>query len=191
MKGRESGMPDEDYWSTFFQPEGILDALGVVRYGRESAVEFGSGYGTFCLPLARRTGGRVLGLDIEPELVAQLRATTRQENLGHLEIEERDFVTAGTGLPDASVDRVLLYNILHIEQPVALLAEARRILRPGGEASVIHWRSDIPTPRGPSLAIRPSAAQCLAWAAEAGFQGDIRELGGYAPYHFGMVLSPK
>ena len=27
MNGRESGMPDEAYWDSFFQPEGILDRL--------------------------------------------------------------------------------------------------------------------------------------------------------------------
>lgn len=191
MKGRESGMPEADYWSSFFQPEGVLAALGVVRDGQESVVEFGSGYGTFCLPLARRTGGQVLGLDIEAELVTQLRETALRENLMNLAVEERDFVAVGTGIPDASVDRVLLFNILHIEQPVALLTEAHRILRPGGEASVIHWRSDIPTPRGPSLAIRPTPVQCLAWAETAGFQGALRAIGEYAPYHFGLVLHKR
>lgn len=188
MKGRESGMPEADYWSTFFRPEGVLATLVDIHNGRETAVEFGSGYGTFTLPLAGLTGGRVLGLDIEPGLVADLRTEAARAGLTHLSVVKRDFVAAGTGLADASVDRVLLYNILHIEDPVALLREAFRILRPGGSASVIHWRSDIPTPRGPSLAIRPSPEQCLAWAEEAGFRGEVREIGESAPYHFGLVL---
>jgi hypothetical protein len=53
---------------------------------------------------------------------------------------------------------------------------------------VIHWRSDILTPRGPSLAIRPTPEQCAAWLVEAGFQAvQAVELEDICPYHFGLV----
>jgi ubiquinone/menaquinone biosynthesis C-methylase UbiE len=74
----------------------------------------------------------------------------------------------GTGLADCGADIVMLFNLLHCEQPLDLLAEARRTLQPGGRVGVVHWRSDIPTPRGPDLSIRPSPEQCAAWLREAG-----------------------
>lgn len=80
----------------------------------------------------------------------------------------RDFAADGTDLPDGAAVHAMLFNLLHIENPVGLLREALRVLGPGGSASVIHWRSDIETPRGPSPAIRPSPERCARWAEEAG-----------------------
>lgn len=72
--------------------------------------------------------------------------------------------------------------------PLALLREAHRILRPGGSLSVIHWRSDIETPRGPPLAIRPTPEQCACWLAETGFEPVVHvDLAQAAPYHFGLL----
>ena len=91
------------------------------------------------------------------------------------------------GLPDESCDACLLFNILHGPAPEALLREAGRILRPGGRVLVIHWRSDVPTPRGPSLAIRPRPGQVQSWARAAGLQaGAAIEL---PPWHFGVALA--
>ena len=43
MKGRESGMPDDAYWETFFNPRCILERMDcVVPCG--DVVEFGCGY---------------------------------------------------------------------------------------------------------------------------------------------------
>jgi ubiquinone/menaquinone biosynthesis C-methylase UbiE len=82
----------------------------------------------------------------------------------------------------------MVYNLLHLEEPVALLHEACRVLQPGGRLSVIHWRRDIPTPRGPSLAIRPTPGQCKEWIAAAGFHRiqDV-DISACCPYHFGLV----
>ena len=82
-------------------------------------------------------------------------------------VQERDFVTEGCGRPDGSVSLVMLFNILHTEDPMTLLHEAHRVLVPGGIAGVIHWRRDIQTPRGPPLEIRPDPAQCEAWGERA------------------------
>ena len=38
-----------------------------------------------------------------------------------------------------------------------------RILKDDGIISIIHWRSDIQTPRGPSLDIRPKPQDCEKW----------------------------
>ena len=44
-------------------------------------------------------------------------------------------------------DAVLLFNILHCEQPVQLLQHARNALRECGKVLIIHWRHDVATPR--------------------------------------------
>lgn len=190
MKARESGMPDAAYWGSFFDADCVIRMLGCARRGSERIVEFGSGYGTFTLPAARRTRGVVHALDIEPELVADVAARSESEGLRNVRAVQRDFVEQGSGLPDASADHAMAYNILHLEDPVALLREAGRVLVPGGTLSIMHWHVDPSTPRGPPLAIRPRPEQCRAWAEQAGL-AFVRgvDLAACCPYHWGMVVA--
>lgn len=188
MKGRESGMPDEAYWASFFDPEGILDRLLLAQGGNYDLVEFGCGYGTFSLPAAKRTRGLITALDIEPTMVELVAERARAEGLLNLSSELRDFVEHGTGLPEGSQGYAMVFNLLHIENPLALLREAHRTLQPGGTLTVIHWRSDIATPRGPPLPIRPTPGQCAAWLRATGFDSPIQvDLGQSAPYHYGLI----
>jgi SAM-dependent methyltransferase len=189
MKGRESGMPDEACWQCFFDADCIIERLECARKKTETVAEFGSGYGTFTLAAAMRTTGVVHGFDIERDLVDLVQRKARIAGLTNVRVEERDFATLGTGLDGESVDHAMVYNILHIEDPVRILAEAYRILRPGGVVSIIHWKCDSATPRGPSMSIRPQPEQCRAWAEAVGF-GFMRyqDLSDCCDYHYGMLL---
>lgn len=177
-------MPERNRWESFFDPEKVVGALGCAAVPGD-VVEFGSGFGTFTLPVARRTSGIVHALDIDPEMISHVTSAS----LTNILVSERDFIVNGTGLPDESMVHAMVFNILHVEDPVGILGEALRVLVPGGSVSIIHWRSDIETPRGPSLDIRPSPEQCLMWAEEAGFvNGRMVELGQAAPWHYALVL---
>jgi SAM-dependent methyltransferase len=165
---RESGMPAQDYWETLLNVPLILDAFGFTADSATGDVaELGCGYGTFTIPLAQRIRGTVHALDLDPAMVATTAHRATSSNLTNVRASVRDVLLDGFGVPPASCDAALLFNILHAEEPVALLRAARDIVRPGGFVAVIHWRSDLPTPRGPSLAIRPTHAQILAWAHTA------------------------
>ena len=180
-------MPVLEQWESYFDADGILESLGC-RDSRGDAVEFGCGYGTFTVPLARRTLGTILALDIDPVMVAATAARTLQAGLKNIIIQQRDFVAQGCGRESGSVSLVLLFNILHIEDPVNLLKEARRVLRPGGTVGVIHWNHDISTPRGPPLDIRPTPEQCRAWSEQAGLRWVRDQALPGSPWHWGMVL---
>ena len=151
MKTRESGMPPEEMWQAFFSPAETLLALGL-RSDMAEVVDFGCGYGTFTIPAARITGGTIHAFDIEQDMIAETRRKAEQNNLRNVRLYLRDFITDGTGLPAASVDYVMLYNILHAENPENLLSEAFRILRSGGTLGIMHWNYDPKTPRGPPMA---------------------------------------
>ena len=188
MKGRESGMPDEAYWSSFFDPEAVAGRLLGEDILAGDIVEFGCGYGTFTVPAARHTSGVVTALDIDPEMVAVVRQKARDANVANVRAEVRELVAHGTGLSAGSQAHAMIYNLLHLERPVALLREAYRVLYAGGELSVIHWRSDIQTPRGPSLHIRPTPDQCRAWMKQAGFRAiETADMQGCCPFHFGLI----
>jgi SAM-dependent methyltransferase len=111
-------------------------------------VEFGCGYGTFTLPAAKLVSGRVFAFDIEPDMVAETTRRAEQAGLANVAATVSDFAVDGCRLPDVSVGYAMLFNILHIEGPVGLLREARRVLIPGGTAGILHWRTDLETPRG-------------------------------------------
>lgn len=189
MKTRESGMPDEEMWRSFFDPEAILSALGLDE-SVGHAVDFGCGYGTFALPAARMIRGTLYGFDIAPEMVAECERRAVAASVHNARFFQRDFVTDGTGLAEDAVDYAMLFNILHAEAPRLLLREAWRILRPGCRVSVMHWNYDPATPRGPSMEIRPRPEDCQRLIEEVGFvtEGGIIDL---PPYHYGLIGRKK
>ena len=184
MKTRESGMPPEDAWRSFFDPTATLIKLGLAT-DCNCVVDFGCGYGTFAIPAARKIRGIVRALDIDPEMVAIAQA--RGAELPNLQVSQRDFVETGSGVADAAADYAMLFNILHAAESAALLAEARRILKVGGKLGVMHWNYDPRTPRGPSMDIRLKPVQCMKLVEQAGFA--VTELVDLPPYHYGFVAT--
>jgi len=184
-KGRESGMPEVEVWQGFFDPAHILDRLDCDHPG--NVVEFGCGYGLFTVEAARRSSGTVYALDIEPEMVLATTTAANEAGVANVRPMQRDFVADGTGLPTGSCDYAMAFNLLHIDDPVALLREAFRVMTPGGKLGIIHWNVDSATPRGPSMEIRPTPEQCRTWAAQAGFRFGRHEPG-IARWHWGLLM---
>jgi ubiquinone/menaquinone biosynthesis C-methylase UbiE len=189
MKVRDSGMPDESWWNSFFEVETILDKLQLGKRSKD-VVEIGCGYGTFTIPVAKRISGTLYGFDIEQEMLDTVSAKIKQEGLENIRLECRDILTKTTGLAEHSIDYFLLFNILHHETPQEFLNEAIRVLKPGGKVGIIHWRSDIPTPRGPDLSIRPKPEQVRDWMDPKVFALEIGPLI-LEPFHYGMVFTKK
>lgn len=111
---------------------GLLD----VRPG-DRVLDVGCGGGTALGFLARAaTGGQVTGVDYSPEMVAQAAAR-------HAAAVQAGRITARQGdamalpFPDRSFDRVLAVETLYFWPDAARgLAEAHRVLRPGGRLAV-------------------------------------------------------
>lgn len=186
MKVRDSGMPDEAMWSGFFDVENILDNLQI-NNSVVNLLEVGCGYGTFTKPSAKRISGKLYAFDIEQEMIDYTRKRANQESLTNIEFINRDIIANGTGLPAGSADYVMLFNIMHHEKPLELLSEAYKVLGKNGRVGIIHWRTDMETPRGPDMSIRPKPEQCIEWAKHAGFKvfksHEILE-----PFHYGLII---
>lgn len=183
-------MPDEAYWETLFHVPLILDRLGVDARLR-NVVEFGCGYGTFTIPLAKRISGTVTTFDIDGAMVERTRKRAADAGAYNVVYVLRDVLAHGFGEEAGTKDACLLFNILHCEEPTKLLTEAARVVRPGGAVLVIHWRYDAETPRGPTLEIRPKPERIVEWAEQTGLlevEGGIIEL---PPWHYGFRLGRR
>ncbi|HET9330517.1 MAG TPA: class I SAM-dependent methyltransferase, partial [Steroidobacteraceae bacterium] len=86
---RDSGVPEQERWESFFEAGAVLDALGC-RALTGDVVEFGCGYGTFAIPAARRTSGTVFALDIDPLMVAATAARAGGAGLRNVSAVQRD-----------------------------------------------------------------------------------------------------
>ena len=188
MKVRDSGMPEEALWDSFFDVELILQRLGIDD-SLVDVAELGCGYGTFTLPMAERISGTLHAYDIDEAMVARTKRRVARAGLTDVVVECRDVVTRGFGLRPASQHGCLLFNILHHDDPVTLLRTAALCLRPHGRLFAIHWRHDPATPRGPSLSIRPRPQQIIAWAKESGVLDLASDVLDLAPWHYGLVLA--
>lgn len=186
MKVRDSGMPERDYWETLFDIPSILAGLEIDERLRD-VVELGCGYGSFTLPVAQRIRGTLHTYDIDPAMAAQTQARVAAAGLRNVSVNVRDVLAEGFNLPSDSADAALLFNILHAEQPVDLLRLSASVLPPGGRVFVIHWRSEVKTPRGPDLAIRPRPEQVVAWAEAAGLK--VSAILTLPPWHYGVILA--
>ncbi len=122
MKIRQSGMPERDMWEKFFNPARILVSLGINSQTGD-VVEFGCGYGTFTIPAAKIIKGKIYALDIEPDMIRVTDGEAKKHGLSNVQTVMRDFMTEGSGLHDGSVDYVMLFNILHLENQWCLLTK--------------------------------------------------------------------
>lgn len=185
MKIFDSGMPNEEMWLSFFNTDRIFAEMGI-ESSLSGIADFGAGYGTFSIPASYVISGKVFAFDIEQESINYIKQ--RCQSLGIRNIDARccDFISDGTSLPEEFIDYVMLFNIMHHNEPGAILAEAIRILKPGGMIGVIHWRSDIETPRGPSLQIRPKPENVIEWAGKFNLTTIKNTI--LPPYHYGVLL---
>jgi SAM-dependent methyltransferase len=181
MKIRDSGMPDEAYWETLFDVPLILSRFDISRF--RDVAELGCGYGTFTIPIAKAIAGTLYTFDVEPEMIA--RTNERASGLRVI-CAQRDVMEAGFGV---TTDAVLLFNILHCDQPVRLLKHAAATLKSNGEVLIIHWRYGE-TPRGPDLSIRPRPEAIIEWGRRAGLLA-ASEVIDLPPWHYGMRLTAE
>lgn len=179
-------MPAKDMWVSFFNIDLILSEL-CIDSDIKDLVEIGCGYGTFTIPSAKKIVGKLYAFDIDEAMIETVKQEQSRKHVNNIILEQRDVLTQTTGLPDNSVDYVMLFNILHYEYPNDLLNEAHRILKPKGKLGILHWRSDIETPRGPDLTIRPKPEQIIQWVDKTQF-AIYKSPVIIKPYHFGMIL---
>jgi ubiquinone/menaquinone biosynthesis C-methylase UbiE len=124
----------------FRKPGERLERVGLAP--GQTVLEYGCGAGSFTEPAARMLGreGYLYVADIHPLALETVQKRLDRAGLANVEtiLTERE-----TGLPDGSVDAVLLYDTLHlVGDKQALLQELHRVLKPEGFLSADHQHTD-------------------------------------------------
>jgi SAM-dependent methyltransferase len=166
----------------------LLDAIRLSRSARLLDVASGPGF------VARAAAGRgatVTGLDFA---AAMVNAAKRR----HPDIDFREGDAERLPFDEASFDAVVMnFGMLHLARPDAAIAEARRVLRPGGRYAFTVWASPsravgfglvlraieefgnsaVRLPEGPPFFRFSDEEATRATLAQAGFaEVDVREL---------------
>ena len=124
----------------FSSPIKILEKIGI-RSGW-NVLDYGAGPGSYSIPSAQLVGptGKVYAADIHTLAISQIQKNALMKGLKNIHSILTD---CNTQLPDASIDVVLLFYVLHdFKNPDAILKEINRVLKPGGLLSIIDHKFD-------------------------------------------------
>ncbi len=161
----------------------------------QTVLDLGSGAGIDCFLASGQVGptGRVIGVDMTPEMVARARANASEGGYGNVEfrlgeIEQLPIV-------DASVDVIISNCVLNLSPAKdRALAEAYRMLKPGGRVVVSDRVSDHPVPEvlegnldAVAACLPTLRTRYLQQFREAGF-ANVR-ITGEKPYPASYILS--
>jgi phosphatidylethanolamine/phosphatidyl-N-methylethanolamine N-methyltransferase len=166
---------------------GIYDASfgGISAYGRRAAVQtvnalpgrrvLEAGVGTGLALPHYAPGKRVVGIDLSADMLARARARVAEEQLAGVEaLYEMD--AEATEFADAEFDiAVAMFVASVVPHPRRLIAELRRVVRPGGRILFVnHFAAE----RGPR------------WWAERALAPASRALGWHPDFRFDALFLP-
>lgn len=134
-----------------------------------------------------RPGGRVVGIDNDPEMLAACSRLARQAGVDNLELAQMDM--HALNFPEASFDAVTFgFALMFARDPVKVMLEIRRVLKPGGRFALAVWDDpkrnsfltvtlDALDALGPRPAPDPKAPGPFRLAANGELQSVVRAAG--------------
>ncbi len=177
---------DDPARDAYQKPHEVVMALGLKEGDRIADIGAGSGY--FALRFARHVGaaGRVLAVDINPDMIVHLNRRIRDAGL--------DNVQTILALPDdpllapSSVDRVFISETWHhIGDRAHYLALLKSTLRPGGQVIIIDFQKEA-TAVGPPAEMRVAREDVVREFDQNGFR--LAKEHTFLPYQYFLVFTP-
>ena len=162
--------PDRDAYQ---RPDQIMDALQIAE--RSVVADLGAGGGWFTVRLARRVGpnGHVYAEDVQWEMIGAIKRRITREGLANVD------TVLGTQvdprLPAGSLDAALMVDAYpEFEQPVTLLRNLARAMKPTGLIGIVNYKKDGGGP-GPDMEMRVDPEKVITTARAAGLELRRRE----------------
>jgi ubiquinone/menaquinone biosynthesis C-methylase UbiE len=152
------------------KPEELLDLLGIEE--GDVVADIGAGPGFFSLRAAERVGrtGKVLAVDIQPEMIDGLRKMMKRSGLENIvpilgNVDDPK-------LPAGSVDHVLIIISYHeFSHPVEMMRHVRKAMKRDGQMLITEYKAENPNSR-----IQPfhkmSEAEIMKEITALGFRRD-------------------
>ena len=138
------------------EPDLALDALTIARGSTAADVGAGSGYIT--VKLSERVGptGKVYADDIQPEMLALLRARLAKAKITNVETVLG--AVDDPRLPSGAVDLILMVDVYHeLSEPQKMLRRMHQALTPRGRLVLLEYRKE-----DPSIPIKPEHKMSVA-----------------------------
>ncbi|NUQ85564.1 MAG: arsenite methyltransferase [Anaerolineales bacterium] len=133
----------------------------------QTVLDLGSGAGLDCFFAAKQVGesGKVIGVDMTPEMLEQARGSAKR--LGLFNVEFREGFIEDLPVDSNSVDVVISNCVINLSPNKSkVFAEAFRVLKPGGKFAVSDIVTDGPLPEAVKQSLSAWAG-CVAGAVEA------------------------
>jgi cyclopropane fatty-acyl-phospholipid synthase-like methyltransferase len=171
---------------TYQKPHEVITALDL-RPG-EVIADIGSGSGYFTLRLAAHVGdgGRVYGVDVDPEMVRHLNRRVRDAALRNVHVLLAD---PDDPLLPEPVDRFLIVDTWHhVGDQAKYLALMRKLLKPGGQIVMIDFQKKE-LPLGPPLAMKIAREDLIRQMEVSGFH--LLKEHTFLPYQYFLVFEAR
>jgi len=124
-------------------PTKCIEALELK--GGEVIADLGAGSGYYSFRLAAKVGeqGKVLAVEIQDEMIAELKKRIAKDKIGNVETvkcSEKDPM-----LPEGGVDLVIMVDVYHeLAYPYEVMSAIRKALKPDGRVALVEYRKEDP-----------------------------------------------
>ncbi len=169
----ESSLYPQDLLATLPEGESIVSygcgdpiTLASLQPG-QTVLDLGSGAGIDCFFAAKKVGetGRVIGVDMTPEMIERATASAKRMDLQNVEF--RQGYLEDLPVEANTVDVIISNCVINLSPDKAkVFAEAFRVLKPGGKLAVSDIVTDGPLPQSIKQSLSAWAG-CVAGAVEA------------------------
>ena len=165
----------------------LQEVLGIEQ--GQMVADLGAGGGMFTIQAARLVGdrGQVYAVDIMKSSLSDIESKARMTGFNNVKTVWSNLEIVGAAkINEASLDHAMLVNILfQSKKHYEIMAEATRLLKPGGKLLIIDWSNTAPGFAPPSeMKVDPAQLNAHAVKLNLSLEQEFKA----GTYHFGLIF---